>query len=108
MAEDKEENKHLWDQFIRLGERIGDGDLGTDEKWISREYKKLSKILVPEIKEAEEHKRKLRTENINAQMQNLISIKKCKKEGCGGSLKQSRSGSKICYCNSCNTRYKAK
>ena len=62
MAEDKEENKHLWDQFIRLGERIGDGDLGTDEKWISREYKKLSKILVPEIKEAEEMQEKKRIE----------------------------------------------
>lgn len=100
-------NSNQWNQFIRLGEMIGDGL--HDEpggKWISREYKRLSKILVPEIKEAEQKGRKLKNENINIQIQKLILEKKCK---CGGTLEQSRSGSKILYCTvaGCKNRYKA-
>lgn len=102
------DNKHLWDQFAILGERIGDGDLGPDEKWVAREYKRLSKILVPEIRESFQQKRKQKAENINAQMQKLFLTKRCTKESCGGELKQSRSGSKVCYCTICKSRYKAK
>ncbi len=105
MSESSENNSHLWNQFIKLGEMMGDGlHHESDGKWISREYKKLSKILVPEIKEVDQKKRKLKAENINKQIANLILIKKC---SCGGSLKQGRAGSKICYCTICNNRYKA-
>ena len=104
MAEE-EKNKHLWDQFIRLGERIGDGDLDASEsRWMNREYKKLSRILVPEINEAYKEQIKAKALRINEQIKNLIAIKNCK---CGGSLRQSRSGSVICYCNKCDKRYKA-
>lgn len=97
--------QHLWDTFIRLGERIGDGDLEGDEKrWIEKEYKRLSKILVPEIKEADKLKRQARAVHINEQMAKLLAIKKC---SCGGEMEQSRSGSKICYCKICNKRHKA-
>lgn len=98
-------NQFLWDQFIRLGERIGDGDLDASEaKWVNREYKKLMLILCPDIKESFKLKRKQKATRINEQMLKLLEIKKCT---CGGSLRQSRSGSKIAYCTICNTRYKA-
>ena len=42
-------NEHLWRQFEKLGEMIGDGlHLEEDGKWISSEYNKLAKILCPE------------------------------------------------------------
>jgi hypothetical protein len=29
-------NKHLWDTFARLGERIGDGDMDANEaRWVN-------------------------------------------------------------------------
>lgn len=42
-------DKFLWNQFCRLREMIGDG-LHHEEPWISKEYKKLQKILIPETK----------------------------------------------------------
>ena len=42
-------NEHLWRQFEKLGEMMGDGlHHEADGKWISVEYKKLAKILCPE------------------------------------------------------------
>lgn len=35
----------------------------------------------------------------------LIAEKKCTFEDCGGTLRQSRSGSKVVYCTVCNHRY---
>lgn len=109
MSEDKNKEKehpqHLWDTFARLGERIGDGDMDTDEaRYVNREYKKLSRILVPEIDEAYKEQRKAKALRINEQMVKLLAEKKCT---CGGELKQSRSGSKIAYCKTCDKRYKA-
>ena len=101
------DNSFLWSQFIRLGEMIGDG-LHYEEPWISKEYKKLSKILLkddPELKRARKEQRRIKNANINEAMQRLIKNNKC---GCGGELKQSRSGSYVCYCNDCNKRYKGK
>ena len=101
-----DDNRFLWDQFCRLGERIGDGDMDASEaKWVNREYKKLMLILCPDIKESFKIKRKEKATRINEKMLKLLEIKKCK---CGGSLKQSRSGSKIAYCTICNARYKAR
>jgi len=99
------ENQHLWNQFVKLGDMMGDGlHHESDGKWISREYNKLAKILIPEIKEAEQVRRKRKADNTNEQMAKLLEVKKCT---CGGNLKQSRSGSKICYCDICKKRYKA-
>lgn len=94
-----------WDRFARLGEAIGDGDLSASEsKWMNREYKKLSRALIPEIDEKYKVQRKLKAHRINEQMTELLKIKKC---ACGGTLQQARSGSKICYCIVCNSRYAA-
>lgn len=99
-------NQVLWDRFVRLGERIGDGDMDASEaKWVNREYKKLMLILCPDIKESLKVKRKQKAQRVNEQMLKLLQIKKCE---CGGSLRQSRSGSKIAYCTICNNRYKAR
>jgi len=99
------DNQHLWNQFCKLGEMMGDGlHYESDGKWIPREYKKLAKILVPEIREAEKKRRERKNGNINEQMNKLLLEKKCP---CGGTLRQSRSGSKICYCETCKKRYKA-
>lgn len=95
----------MQNQFIKIGDRLGDGDAeGSERAWLRREYARLSKRLVPEIKEAHDRNKQAKRDHINEQMTKLIAIKKCI---CGGSLKQSRSGSKICYCQLCNKRYTA-
>ena len=46
------DNEHLWRQFCRLGEMMGDGlHYEPDGKWIAKEYRQLAKILIPEMKE---------------------------------------------------------
>ncbi|HBG71391.1 MAG: hypothetical protein A2W93_14160 [Bacteroidetes bacterium GWF2_43_63] len=100
------DDEFLWDQFCRLGEMMGDGlHHEADGRWISKEYNRLAKILIPEIKEAHSIQRKQRNANRDEQMAKLIEKFKCRK--CGGNLKQSRSGSKIMHCEACNARYTA-
>lgn len=97
------DNEFLWNQFCKLGEMMGDGLHHEDDgAWIPKEYKRLMKILCPEISN---EARKTKADKIDSQMVNLLSQRKCE---CGGDLKQSRKGSKICYCIVCNKRYKAK
>lgn len=82
---------------------MGDGlHHEPDGKWIEREYKQIFNALYPE---ARKEARKLKAERTNEQMKSLLETRKC---SCGGSLKQSRSGSLVCYCTECNLRYKAK
>jgi len=90
-----------WRQFCRLGEMIGDG-LHNEEKWISREYRHLQRILLPETKE----ERKIKNDSINRQMEALLNKIPCKK--CGSKLIQTRKGAKTAICTSCGIRYKAK
>jgi hypothetical protein len=98
-----------WRQFFRLGEMIGDGlHNEPDGRWISKEYRSLQKILIPQTKEELDAKRewlKTKNEKIDAQMAKLLENKKC---DCGGIIKQKRSGTKVAYCKDCNTRYRAK
>ncbi len=102
---DDNQEKAMWDRFIKLGERIGDGDLDASEsRWMNREYAKLMKVLIPEIKEQEREKRAIKNKRIDEKLGALLETKKCK---CGGKFKQSRSGSLIVYCGSCNSRAKA-
>lgn len=97
----------LWNQFCKLGERIGDGDMDPDEeKWVNREYKKLSRHLIPEIKEDEKEQRKRRNKLRDQSISKYITENKC--PGCSGNLKQSRSGSYVLLCISCNSRFKLK
>lgn len=80
---------------------IGDG-LHHEEPWISKEYNKISRILNPDFyKDIAKQKSK----KIDEQMNDLLSKRDCT---CGGALKQSRKGSRVCYCTTCNKRYKAK
>lgn len=82
---------------------MGDGlHHEPDGKWITKEYKRLSKMLIPELKQQQKEKRKLKSIHINEQMDKLLQEKKC---SCGGALKQKRSGSKVCYCSQCNKRH---
>lgn len=75
---EKQHDKRLWDQFCRLGEMMGDGlHHEPDGKWIAREYRQLSKILIPEIKKEHSQLRKIRAANINVQMAKLLENKKC-------------------------------
>ena len=107
MKEQSEHDKLMWNQFCRLGEMIGDG-LHYEEPWISKEYKKLAKILIPPTDEEKEYYKEIReikNKSIDEQMAKLLSEKKC---NCGGVIKQSRSGSKVAYCISCKQRFKAK
>jgi hypothetical protein len=107
MAVSKEGNEHMWRQFIRLGDMIGDG-LHHEEPWISKEYKQLAKILCPPTEEEKAFMKGRRQQNkaiIDEQMTNLLKDRKCT---CGGDIKQARSGSKVAYCQKCKQRFKAK
>ena len=100
------DNEHLWRQFCRLGEMMGDGlHYEPDGKWIAKEYRQLAKILIPEMKEENSIRRKLKVANIDAQMAKLLEGKKC---SCGGEIKQGRSGTRVAYCQNCKQRYVAR
>lgn len=104
------DNELEWSQFCRLGEMIGDG-LHHEEPWISKEYKRLSKILLPETEEEKKYKREikqLRNQNINNQINEKLKIDAC--IFCGSSLKQIRSGSKtvVCTNSNCGKKFKYK
>ena len=103
---DNIKNEFEWRQFCRLGEMMGDGlHYEPDGKWIAKEYRRLAKILIPEMREENKAIRKLKSASIDEQMKNLLSEKKCE---CGGDLKQKRSGAKVAYCENCNQRYVAR
>lgn len=102
---EQRENQDLWDRFVRLGDMMGDGlHHEPDGKWIEKDYKRISRILIPEIKEAEKVKRKNKAIRINQQMDALMQNIKC---SCGGQLQQKRSGTIVVYCSVCNKRFKA-
>lgn len=98
-----------WRSFIGLGEMIGDGlHNEPDGGWISKEYRRLQKILLPVTKEEYDAKKewlRIKNEKIDSQMTRLLESKKC---DCGGDIKQKRSGTKVAYCKDCNKRYRAK
>jgi len=97
-------DKFLWDQFAKLGEMIGDGlHHEPDGKWISKEYKKLSRILIPEIREAESKRRSMINKVRNEKIAEFLKDKNCPE--CNGILLQTRSGSKKVKCTQCGNRY---
>lgn len=95
------DNQHLWDRFIRLGDMLGDGDY---EPWVAREYKKLLKILCPPTPEEKARKAEIRR-NIDKQLEEKLKTDKCFK--CNSNLKQTRKGSKVVQCinEECKARY---
>jgi len=92
----------LGDRLVLLGDMLSDGDLDSStRKDVNKEYKQITRKLYPEIfKEARQKKRKI----VDEFMVRMISENKCI---CGGEYKQSRSGSKVCYCKKCNRRVRA-
>jgi len=89
MIDDKQ---HLWNSFIRLGEMIGDG-MHYEQPWITKEYKRLMKILCPPTEEEKAIKaenRRKKNENINKQIKERLEKDKCSK--CNSELKQTRKG----------------
>lgn len=101
---EKESRDFLMRQFCKLGEMMGDGlHHESDGKWIVKEYNAIAKSLFPEMKNMQKKRRQDRSKQIDEQMIKLLLNNKC---DCGGELVQSRSGSKVCYCVKCNSRYK--
>lgn len=92
----------LWSNFCRLGEMIGDG-LHHEEPWITKEYNRLSKVLMPDM-----HRdiRKKKNEAVNEAMSRKLATDRCL--SCGGIMKQTRSGSFVVKCVECNNRYRYK
>ena len=73
-------NEHLWRQFEKLGEMMGDGlHHEADGKWISVEYKKLAKILCPE---GFAEIRKQKSEALNKAIQKKGSLAKNRRTIC--------------------------
>ena len=103
---DKDRNDYDWRQFIKLGDMIGDGlHNEPDGKWITKEYNRLAKILIPEDELTKKIKRERRIRKnliIDQQIKERIDRDKCK---CGGNLKQTRSGSTKVQCIICNSKF---
>ena len=101
-------NDFMWSQFIKLGDMIGCG-LHHEDPWISKEYRRLRKILVDNTPEMKKYNKELRinkNKQINGIIERLVKRDKCSK--CGGELKQTRSGSKIVKCVDCETKFRYK
>ncbi len=101
MSELTQETKdRLHRDLVKLGDMMGDGlHLEPDGKWINQEYKRTLKALglAPKIQ------RKNNSKAINERMEQRVKEVNCQK--CGGTLKQTRSGSKRAQCQSCGTKF---
>lgn len=101
----KDNNEFLHNQLIKLGDMMGDGlHHEPDGKWIAKEYRKIAKLLYPEM-----YKKKPKTtqqkEKINEQMAGLMA-NGCPK--CSGTLVQVKNYSKTCKCTNCGAKFTAR
>jgi len=97
----EDDRAYLSRQFIRLGDMIGDGlHLEPDGKWIGKEYRRVAKALGYDLSK---RPRRNNSDAINQRMAERVTEVRCQK--CGGSLKQSRSGSMKAKCESCSAQY---
>jgi ribosomal protein L37AE/L43A len=95
MSKDRE---FLHNQLIKLGDMMGDGlHYEPGGEWINKEYKKVARAL------GYGPKRKNDSSEINARMAERVSETPCKQ--CGGTLRQTRSGSMRAKCQGCGTRF---
>jgi hypothetical protein len=85
---------HLYNQLVKLGDMLGDG-MGDepDGKWIKEEYRRVCKAL------GIGPPRRNNSEAINRRMAERVAEQPCL--NCGGTLKQTRSGSMKGRCTSC-------
>lgn len=97
----EDDRSYLFRQLVRLGDMMGDGmHLESDGKWISKEYRRVAKALgytMPSKKRADN------SGAINQRMDERVKQVPCGK--CGGTLKQSRSGSMQAKCTSCEAKF---
>jgi hypothetical protein len=85
---------HLHNQLVKLGDMLGDG-MGDepDGAWIKKEYRRVCKAL------GYGPPRRNNSEAINKRMAERVAEQAC--SNCGGTLKQTRSGSMKGRCTSC-------
>lgn len=86
----------LWNQFIRLGEMLGDGDC---DDWVGKEYKRVARQLG--LLKNKPHKN--HSKQIDEFMEKRITQVSCSK--CNGKLKQSRKGSFVGICVNCGAKF---
>ena len=86
----------LWNQFVCLGEMLGDGDC---DDWVGKEYKRIA-IALGLVKRKP---RKNHSKQIDEFMGKRITSVKCAK--CNGELKQSRKGSLTGICVNCGAKF---
>ncbi len=104
------DNQREWDLFIKLGDEISLGN-HYEDPWISKEYKRLAKILIPPTKEEKQYKAEIRrkkNENIDKQIQERLKTDNCSK--CQSNLKHTRKGSKVIQCinEECKAKFRYK
>lgn len=104
----KDERIRLSEQLIRLGDMMGDGlHHEPGGGWINSEYKKISRLLYPEIAAAEKSQRKIKNAETDQYMADFLKDKPC--PNCAsGKLSQTRSGAKTCKCGACNKKFTLK
>lgn len=96
-----DDKKHLHQQLIKLGDMMGDGlHLEKGGGWIKREYAKITKALYGAKRP--DGTAKIKVEAINRGMVSALEKSRCT---CGGTLKQTRSGSLRASCTVCPKRY---
>lgn len=99
-----ESREFLSSQLIKLGDMMGDGlHHEPDGYWIAKEYRRISKILYPEMYK---DLRKAKNAAIDKTIAEKLKTDKCFK--CHSELKQTRSGSKVVRCVSCGAKFKYK
>lgn len=103
--ENGKDNQFLWERFCRLGEMIGDG-LHHEDQSISKEYRRLRNILIPETKEIERQQKIQRNKEIDLELNVVLKDVKC--PDCKSDLTQNRSGSKKVHCKICKQCFKFK
>lgn len=102
-------NDFEWNQFIKLGDMMGNGlHLEPGGKWITKEYNKLAKILIPDLAITSKKVRQETNQRLNESIQKRLEEVKCPE--CNSELKQTRSGSKKVKCTGCDFKgtFKAK
>lgn len=98
----KRNDDFLYNQLVKLGDMMGDGlHHESDGKWIEKEYKAITKVLMPEVFA---DIRKKKRDNVDKQMAELLLKNKCE---CGGILAQVRKGVKVSVCLLCGKKYRA-
>lgn len=97
-----EDNTFLLNQLVKLGDMMGDGlHHEPDGKWIAKEYRKIAKILYPEMYKVD----KQRAERKKQRVIEYLKENKC---ACGGQLLQKRIGTAKCFCGECGNQYTLK